>query len=106
MAQPDDATMPPGWRSAWSRCPGANLFPPHDLAITHLAPGNEGRVFELLGAAVRDRSPRAAFPGVDPRFDGLRGDARFRALLQPTARALAPELSNALVSGKPIRTSR
>ncbi len=54
----------------------------YDLAIAHLAPGNEGRVFELLKAAVRERSPRAAFLGIDPRFDGLRGDARFRALLQ------------------------
>jgi len=54
----------------------------YDLAVARLAPGNEGRVFELLGAAVRERSPRAAFLGVDPRFDGLRGDARFRALLQ------------------------
>ena len=54
----------------------------YDLAIAHLTPGNEGRVFELLEAAVRERSPRVAFLGVDPRFDGLRGDARFRALLQ------------------------
>ena len=54
----------------------------YDLALAYLGLGDKAKAFELLNAAVRERSPRVAFLGVDPRFDGQRGDPRFRALLR------------------------
>lgn len=54
----------------------------YDLAIAHLGLGEKNKVFELLDAAVREHSPRVAFLGVEPRFDGLRADPRFVALLR------------------------
>ncbi len=54
----------------------------YDLAIAHLGLRDQNKVFDLLNAAVRERSPRTAFLGVEPRFDGLRADPRFRALLR------------------------
>src|ERR1035438_1040697 len=47
----------------------------YDLALAHLGLGDKAKIFELLRAAVQERSPRVAFLGVDPRFDGLRADA-------------------------------
>jgi TolB-like protein/Tfp pilus assembly protein PilF len=54
----------------------------YDLALAHLGLGESTKAFELLNAAVQERSPRVAFLGVEPRFDGLRADPRFRELLR------------------------
>jgi len=54
---------------------------PYDLALASLGTGERDRALALLAQAVEERSPRAAFLGVDPRFDGLRGDARFKMLI-------------------------
>ncbi len=54
----------------------------YDLALAHLGTGENARSLELLSRAVEERSPRAAFLGVDPRFDGLRADPRFRTLMR------------------------
>jgi TolB-like protein/DNA-binding winged helix-turn-helix (wHTH) protein/Flp pilus assembly protein TadD len=54
----------------------------YDLAIACLGIGDGDRAFELLSAAVQERSPRVVFLGVEPRLGGLRGDPRFRALLR------------------------
>jgi TolB-like protein/DNA-binding winged helix-turn-helix (wHTH) protein/Flp pilus assembly protein TadD len=61
---------------------GRGFVSSYDLAIARLGLGDKAKAFELLNAAVHERSPRVAFLGVDPRFDGLRGDPRFRALLR------------------------
>lgn len=53
----------------------------YDLAIANAGLRDKGKVLKLLDGAVKERSPRAAFLGVDPRFDWLRGDARFQDLL-------------------------
>lgn len=53
----------------------------YDLALASLGIGETDRAFALLARAVEERSPRAAFLGVDPRFDGLRSDARFKELM-------------------------
>ena len=53
----------------------------YDLALAALGVGATDQAFALLAQAVDERSPRAAFLTVDPRFDGLRSDARFRALI-------------------------
>lgn len=54
----------------------------YDMALAHLGLGEDDRVWELLAAAVRERSPRASFLGADPRFDRLRSDPRFKKLLR------------------------
>lgn len=52
-----------------------------DLAVASLGMGETDRTFALLAQAVDERSPRVEVLGVDPRFDGLRGDARFKSLI-------------------------
>ena len=56
--------------------------PVYQASLAHLGLGNNVKVFDLLNAAVRERSPRAAFLGVEPRFDGLRADPKFQQLLR------------------------
>ena len=53
-----------------------------DLAIANLGLGDKDKTFQLLSAAVLERSPRVAFLGVDPRFDTLRDQRRFKELIQ------------------------
>jgi TolB-like protein/DNA-binding winged helix-turn-helix (wHTH) protein/Tfp pilus assembly protein PilF len=53
----------------------------YDLALAQLGMGETDRAFALLARAVEERSPRVAFLGVDPRFDGLRSDARLKELM-------------------------
>jgi TolB-like protein/DNA-binding winged helix-turn-helix (wHTH) protein/tetratricopeptide (TPR) repeat protein len=54
---------------------------PFDFALASLGLGETDQAFGFLAQAVEERSPRAAFLGVDPRFDGIRGDARFKQLM-------------------------
>ncbi len=56
----------------------------YDLALAELGIGERDRALMLLAQAVEERCPRAAFLGVDPRFDGLRSDPRFKMLLART----------------------
>ena len=60
----------------------------YDLALAYQGLGDKTKTFELLDTAVRERSPRVAFLTVDPRFDGLRGDPRFKKLLLSISRPL------------------
>jgi TolB-like protein/DNA-binding winged helix-turn-helix (wHTH) protein/Tfp pilus assembly protein PilF len=61
---------------------GRGFVSSYDLAIASLGLGDKDKAFELLSAAVEERSPRVAFLAVEPRFGGLRGDPRFSALLR------------------------
>jgi TolB-like protein/DNA-binding winged helix-turn-helix (wHTH) protein/Flp pilus assembly protein TadD len=54
----------------------------YDLAVARVGLGDTNRTFQLLGAAVREGSPRVAFLGVDPRFLEMRADPRFSGLLR------------------------
>jgi len=54
----------------------------YDLAIAQSGLGDTSKTFHLLDEAVRERSPRVAFLGVEPRFDKLRGDSRYEAFLR------------------------
>ena len=54
----------------------------YDLAICEIGLGNKEQTLDLLNAAVQEHSPRVAFIGVEPRFDELRADQRFAALLR------------------------
>ncbi len=56
----------------------------YDLALAELGIADRDQALALLSQAVEERCPRAAFLGVDPRFDELRSDARFKALLART----------------------
>ncbi len=53
----------------------------YDLALAHLGVGEKDRALALLGQAVEERAPRLEFLRIEPRFDGLRSDARFQKLM-------------------------
>jgi TolB-like protein/DNA-binding winged helix-turn-helix (wHTH) protein/Tfp pilus assembly protein PilF len=53
----------------------------YDLALAHLGVGEKDQALALLGQAVEERTPRIAFLGIEPRFDPLRADARFKKLM-------------------------
>ncbi|HTX39116.1 MAG TPA: winged helix-turn-helix domain-containing protein [Bryobacteraceae bacterium] len=78
----------------------------YDLAICEIGMGNKEQTLDLLSAAVQEHSPRVAFIGVDPRFDDLRADRRFAALLrllglQSEASPAFPEAQSHLVEHRP-----
>jgi hypothetical protein len=52
-----------------------------DLALAHLGLGQTAQALGLLEQAVEERSPRAAFLGIEPHLDGLRSNTRFRRLM-------------------------
>jgi TolB-like protein/Tfp pilus assembly protein PilF len=54
--------------------------PPYALALVHAGLGENDRTLEWLARAGEERSPRLVFLGVEPAFDGLRGDPRFAAV--------------------------
>jgi serine/threonine-protein kinase len=53
---------------------------PFELASIHFALGNRDEGYEWLAKAFQDRCFELVATKVDPRFDSLRGDARFREL--------------------------
>ena len=53
---------------------------PYLPAVVHAGLGENSRAFEWLERAGEERSPRLVFLGVEPTFDGLRGNPRFAAL--------------------------
>ena len=55
---------------------------PASIALIHAALGEEDQAFQWLERAYQDRSWWLVFMKVDPRFDSLRSDRRFEALLQ------------------------
>ncbi len=65
-----------------SRQSARRFISSYDLAIARVGLGDKNKTFELLGAAVREGSPRVAFLAVDPRFVAMRDDPRFRRLLR------------------------
>jgi TolB-like protein/DNA-binding winged helix-turn-helix (wHTH) protein len=52
----------------------------YDLALAWLGAGDTDQAMALLTQAVDERCPRATFLGLDPRFDRLRRDPRFKTL--------------------------
>jgi TolB-like protein len=53
----------------------------YDLALATLGLGQTAQALALLEKAVEEHSPRVAFLGVEPRFDGLQVEPRFRQLI-------------------------
>src|SRR5688500_17454342 len=56
--------------------------PPYHLAMAYLALEEVDTAFELLDQAWLDRDPAIAGVNVEPRFEPLRADSRYRELLQ------------------------
>jgi len=56
--------------------------PPTSIALIYAALGENDQAFRWLEQAYKDRSWQLVFLKVDPRFDTLRSDRRFAALLQ------------------------
>lgn len=60
---------------------GVAYVGPTYLAVAHLGLGEKTRALELLEAGYRARDDWMVFLKVDPRFDPLRSDPRFQALV-------------------------
>jgi hypothetical protein len=80
-----------GWGAvppAASRCcqPRARSSEQHsrslDLALVHAALGENDAAFTGLVRAIDQREPWVVLPRVEPRWDGIRSDARFQAVLR------------------------
>jgi len=56
--------------------------PPYLLAIICLATGDKDQAFAWLNRAFAERSDQLLYLKVDPIFDGVRPDSRFRLLTQ------------------------
>jgi TolB-like protein/Flp pilus assembly protein TadD len=54
----------------------------YSMALVHLGLGEREQALDLLGRAVRERRGPVIYLKVDPRFDGLRSDSKFQALLK------------------------
>jgi tetratricopeptide (TPR) repeat protein len=57
-------------------------FPADDIALIYLGLGQKDPAFEWLDKAVEERSPWLIHLTVDPRFDSIRSDPRFKNLIQ------------------------
>jgi Flp pilus assembly protein TadD len=53
---------------------------PYALTLVYAGLGDNDRALEWLERAGEERSPRLFFLGVEPAFDGLRGDPRFAGM--------------------------
>jgi TolB-like protein/DNA-binding winged helix-turn-helix (wHTH) protein/Tfp pilus assembly protein PilF len=57
-------------------------FPAYDIALIYVGLGQKDSAFEWLDKAVEERSPWLIHLTVDPRFDPIRLDPRFKNLIQ------------------------
>jgi serine/threonine protein kinase/Flp pilus assembly protein TadD len=55
----------------------------YSIAAVYSALGDKDRAFDWLGRAFREHSAGRSGIAVDPRFDGLHSDRRFKALIKP-----------------------
>jgi serine/threonine-protein kinase len=53
----------------------------HAIARLHIALGDIDQAIESVGRSLDEREPASAFLKLDPKFDSLRGDARFNKLV-------------------------
>jgi len=55
---------------------------PYDMALIHLSLDEQNRAFEWLEKAFEERAEWMIYLPVDPRFDKLRADPRFKSILR------------------------
>jgi hypothetical protein len=55
---------------------------PFDIAVIYVGLGSKDSTFDWLEKAYEDRSTWLTWLKVDPRFDGIRDDARYRNLMR------------------------
>jgi Flp pilus assembly protein TadD len=67
------------------------------LAIAYIGLGRIDEAFDALDVACLDRDPLLTHVAVEPRFDQIRGDARFAALLTRMGLATSPAPSAAVL---------
>ena len=56
--------------------------PSYQVALVYAGLGDKDKAFESLEAAFEERSTLLTYLKMDPRFDPLRGDARFQSMLR------------------------
>jgi len=56
--------------------------PSYQVALVHAGLGDKDKAFESLEKAFEERSTLLTYLNMDPRWDSLRGDPRFRAMLR------------------------
>jgi len=71
-----------GWKGAWNELLAAKLVSSWDLAGISLVAADKNQTLGLLQKAVKERLSQVIFLNVDPRYDKLRNDPKFQALLQ------------------------
>ena len=60
----------------------SRYVPPFSLAVLHAALGENSTALDELQTAVTERDPQLVFLKDDPRWIGLRGEPRFKALMR------------------------
>ena len=61
---------------------GERYVPPYALALVHIGLEQKDLALEWLERSYQDRDVHLVFLPVDPKWDSLRGDGRFQALLE------------------------
>ncbi len=56
--------------------------PSYQIALVHAGLGDKDKAFEYLEKAFEERSTLLTYLKMDPRFDSLRGDPRYQAMLR------------------------
>lgn len=72
----------------------ANYVPPYNFATVHLGLGDTDKSLEWLERGFAERDVRMVFLGVDPKWDALRSDRRFRDLLSRVGFASVPPIGH------------
>ncbi|MET0647123.1 MAG: protein kinase [Pyrinomonadaceae bacterium] len=68
----------------------------YEVAVVYSLLGDNVRALEWLGRAAEEHAVGLAFVRVDPRLDGLRGDARFTELLRRVGSWESPQPADAV----------
>jgi TolB-like protein/Flp pilus assembly protein TadD len=67
---------------ALERLKARRYVPAYHVALAHVGLGNMNQAIALLEQSCEERDPALINLGLDPRFDRLRGDARFGSILE------------------------